>query len=104
MRMRSLEQSLTPSGVPISMGAVPVTHLPPRGAVPVTHPLIITLERGASLSFYVSGASTMTQVSFTWTKRMVPYCFVIIQLYIKVVELGVVQGCACDDNSHTTKL
>ena len=76
--MRSQEQSLAPSGAPTLLGAVPVTHLPPRGAVPVTHSLIITLERGASLPFYVSGASTMTQVSFTWTKEMVPYCFVTI--------------------------
>ena len=76
--MRSLEQSLAPSGAPTSLGAVQVTHLPPRGAVQVTHPLIITLDRGASLSFHVTGASTVAQVSLTWTKRVVPYCFIAI--------------------------
>ena len=76
--MRIHGAKLTPSGAPTSLGAVPVTHLPPRGAVPVTHSLIITLDRGASLSFHVTGASTVTQVLLTWTKRATPYCFVTI--------------------------
>ena len=74
--MRSQEQSLAPSGAPTLLGAVQVTLLPPRGAVQVTHSLIITLGRGASLSSHVTGASTVAQVSLTWTKRVVPYCFI----------------------------